>query len=113
MGDGGGEGEQKKSPPLPRFARPLPLWDLCINHRMWLDISKMKGGDVMSQRSNEQLSMADGLCHRSIGVNEALLRIGELIDWQAMGVELEKVHDRSGGAPSYPALLMFKALLLQ
>jgi len=67
----------------------------------------------MSQRSNEQLSMADGLCHRSIGVNEALLRIGELIDWQAMGVELEKVHDRSGGAPSYPALLMFKALLLQ
>jgi len=42
-----------------------------------------------------------------------LERIGELIDWRAVGELLRGLHDSPHGAPAYPPLTMVKALLLQ
>jgi IS5 family transposase len=47
------------------------------------------------------------------GRNEALERLGELIDWSKMARLLSSVHGSRYGAPGYPAVAMFKALLLQ
>jgi transposase, IS5 family len=66
----------------------------------------------MAERSLGQLSFADGLVART-GRNETLERLGELIDWSAIGRLLSPVHGSRYGAPGYPAVAMFKALLLQ
>lgn len=67
----------------------------------------------MAHKSSDQLSLADGLVHRQIGANEALRRIDELIDWSALEGQLSGVRQGELGPPTYPALMMFKALLLQ
>ena len=66
----------------------------------------------MTERSLGQLSFADGLV-AGTGRNETLERLGELIDWSAIARLLSPVHGSRYGAPGYPAVAMFKALLLQ
>jgi transposase, IS5 family len=66
----------------------------------------------MAERSLGQLSFADGLV-AGAGRNETLERLGELIDWPAVAQLLSPVHGSRYGAPGYPAVAMFKALLLQ
>jgi transposase, IS5 family len=66
----------------------------------------------MAERSLGQLSFADGLVAGS-GRNETLERLAELIDWPAIAQLLSSVHGSRYGAPGYPAVAMFKALLLQ
>jgi len=66
----------------------------------------------MAERSLGQLSLADSLV-AGTGRNEALERLGELIDWRAIAQLLSPVHGSRYGAPGYPAVAMFKALLLQ
>ena len=66
----------------------------------------------MAERSLGQLSLADSLVAGK-GRNEALERLGELIDWSMIGRLLSPVHGSRYGAPGYPAVAMFKALLLQ
>jgi transposase, IS5 family len=66
----------------------------------------------MAERSLGQLSLADSLVAGK-GRNEALERLGELIDWSLIARLLSPVHGSRYGAPGYPAVAMFKALLLQ
>ena len=66
----------------------------------------------MTERSRGQLSFADGLV-AGTGRNETLERLGELIDWSVIARLLSPVHGSRYGAPGYPAVAMFKALLLQ
>jgi transposase, IS5 family len=66
----------------------------------------------MAERSLGQLSLADSLVAGK-GRNEALERLGELIDWSMIARLLSPVHGSRFGAPGYPAVAMFKALLLQ
>ena len=66
----------------------------------------------MTERSLGQLSFADGLV-AGTGRNETLERLGELIDWSVIARLLSPVHGSRYGAPGYPAVAMFKALLLQ
>jgi transposase, IS5 family len=66
----------------------------------------------MAERSLGQLSFADGLV-AGAGRNETLERLGELIDWPAIARLLSPVHGSRYGAPGYPAVAMFKAVLLQ
>jgi transposase, IS5 family len=67
----------------------------------------------MAERGVGQLSLVDHLVGEAAPVNAFLERASSLLDWS----ELEKVLAplRSGvmGAPSYPVLVLFKALLLQ
>jgi len=60
-----------------------------------------------------QLSLADGLAGRSGGREQVLARIDGLVDWPAVAALLGTLEPSRRGAPGYPALLMFKALLLQ
>jgi IS5 family transposase len=66
----------------------------------------------MSERSKGQLSLAESLVRQRPGANERLRRIEAVIDWRAVEKALRPLRsDR--GAPGYPALTLFKALLLQ
>jgi len=51
--------------------------------------------------------------HPRLGQNARLDRISDLLDWPAVEHSLGGVRSGRTGAPPYPALLMFKALLLQ
>jgi IS5 family transposase len=48
-----------------------------------------------------------------LGQNRRLERIGSLLDWGALERLLSGIRRGEVGAPPYPALLMFKSLLLQ
>jgi IS5 family transposase len=67
----------------------------------------------MSERDVGQLSFADGAVAAAAGGNAVLERISALIDWQPISALLSEIHAGKMGAPRYPSLLMFKALLLQ
>lgn len=67
----------------------------------------------MSERSIGQLSFADGLVSEAGWSNATLRRIGELVDWTEVGALLGGLRSGPMGAPSYPALALFKAMLLQ
>ena len=67
----------------------------------------------MSERKVGQLSFADEVVAASAGGNEVLERISRLIDWSRIEALLSELHAGRIGAPAYPSLLMFKALLLQ
>lgn len=41
------------------------------------------------------------------------LKVNDIIDWTPIEKRLETLYDPSKGRPSYPPLIMFKALLLQ
>lgn len=67
----------------------------------------------MSHREIGQLSLADHLVARGSRSNGLLDRLIELIDWPALGRIVSGLHSSRHGAPSYPPLVMVKALLLQ
>ena len=66
----------------------------------------------MSERRVGQLSFADGIV-ASAPVHEALERLSNLIAWNEIEALLSGVHGKKMGAPAYPALVLFRALLLQ
>jgi IS5 family transposase len=59
------------------------------------------------------LGFADHMVMRHGRPNELLTRVAELVDWAALRAILGGLHGSPHGAPSYPPLAMFKALLLQ
>jgi IS5 family transposase len=67
----------------------------------------------MSERKIGQLSFADTVVAAATGGNEVLERISGLLDWGRIEALLREVRGGRMGAPAYPSLLMFKALLLQ
>lgn len=67
----------------------------------------------MAERRIGQLSFADGLVADAGRANMGLLRVLELVDWTGVEALLGKLRRGPMGAPGYPALAMFKALLLQ
>ncbi len=68
----------------------------------------------MTERRIGQLSFADGLVSEAAGGNAKLERIAGLIDWGQVAGLLRGLRGASPmGAPSYPALPLFKALVLQ
>jgi len=67
----------------------------------------------MSHRTDSQSTLVDGLVHDKLGRNARLDKITELVDWDAIGRVLSPLRRGKRGAPPYPALMLFKALLLQ
>ena len=67
----------------------------------------------MAQRTDDQMSLAEALMHPGLGSNARLERIEKLIDWRPIAKALRELRRGERGAPPYPALQMFKALLLQ
>ena len=67
----------------------------------------------MAERRIGQMSFADGLVVDAARANAILQRISDLIDWRGVEAVLKGLRSGSMGAPGYPALAMFKALLLQ
>lgn len=57
--------------------------------------------------------LADALLPKGLGSNPRLDRIAELLDWPALEAVLSGLRSGERGAPPYPAVLMFRALLLQ
>ena len=67
----------------------------------------------MATKVSGQRGFADALMHPGLGTNRRLQRIDELIAWDAVSAVLSGLRSGQRGAPPFPALLMFKALLLQ
>jgi len=67
----------------------------------------------MSHRTAEQLSLAEVVVAQRGGQNQRLERIAGLVDWRALEVLLAGIYRAREGRPSYPPLVMLKALLLQ
>lgn len=64
-------------------------------------------------REMGQKSLAEVLLPANLGQNERLERIEQAVDWQPLGRLVAQVYSAREGRPSYPPLLMVKALLLQ
>ena len=67
----------------------------------------------MAERQVGQLSFADDLVADAGRANATLRRLAELIDWSEAEALLSGLRSGPMGAPAYPALALFKALLLQ
>jgi transposase, IS5 family len=67
----------------------------------------------MSERKVGQLSFAEGLVVQPVGGNAVLEKVAAFLDWEPIDRLLSPVRGGVMGAPAYPALMMFKALLLQ
>jgi IS5 family transposase len=68
---------------------------------------------AMPERKMGQLSFADGAVTASGGGNPVLERVSALVDWEPIERLLAELRSGKMGAPGYPSLMMFKALLLQ
>jgi transposase, IS5 family len=66
----------------------------------------------MSMRQTGQMSFIEAGIHRRKGLNDELDRMAALIDWPAIEKCLAPLNPARRGAPGYPALLLFKAVLL-
>lgn len=66
----------------------------------------------MHRRVGER-SLADALVAAQAGGNPTLERVAALVEWGAVERTLGGLHGAGRGAPSYPPLVMFKAILLQ
>lgn len=67
----------------------------------------------MAERLVGQLSLGEGAVVAASGSNEVLERVGALVDWVPVEAVLHDLRGGPMGAPGYPSLMMFKALLLQ
>ena len=67
----------------------------------------------MAEQILGQLSLADSVLRTGALGKAVLERVGALIDWQPVAQLLAPLRQGSMGAPRYPALVLFKALLLQ
>jgi IS5 family transposase len=68
--------------------------------------------EAMTERSKDQLSLADALVQQRAGQNERLGRIKALIDWAPVDRLLKPLRS-DVGAPGYPVGVLMRALLLQ
>lgn len=66
----------------------------------------------MTERSKDQLSLADALVQQRAGQNERLGRIKALIEWGPVDRLLKPLRSDLG-APGYPVGVLLRALLLQ
>ena len=66
---------------------------------------------MLGRRSNQK-TFFDEVVSKRISKNH-FLGINDMIDWTPIEKRLEILYDPSNGRPSYPPLVMFKALLLQ
>src|SRR3982074_1244513 len=66
----------------------------------------------MAERNLGQLSLVDHLVAGAAAGNEFLARGSVLVDWRSVEAVLAPLRSGPTGAPSYPAAVMFKALLL-
>lgn len=64
-------------------------------------------------REMGQPSLAESLLPETLGRNERLERIDEVVDWQRLGRLVSGVYSAREGRPSYPPVMMVKVLLLQ
>jgi transposase, IS5 family len=64
-------------------------------------------------RSSGQGDLGQAWLSPKLGRNDRLERIGQLFDWRAMDVLVAGLYSARSGRPSWPPLLMLKALLLQ
>jgi IS5 family transposase len=69
--------------------------------------------EKMAERRMGQMSFADNLVADVVEATTPLDRIAGLVDWREIGDLLSGLRSGRMGAPSYPALILFKALLLQ
>lgn len=67
----------------------------------------------MAERVLGQLSLADGVLRDCAPGNATLERMAALIDWEPIARLLAPLRQGRLGAPAYPSLALFKALLLQ
>jgi transposase, IS5 family len=67
----------------------------------------------MSVKQSGQFSFLEALAPQGLGRNGRLDRLNELVKWYRFEKVLSRVRSDGPGRPSYPPLLMFKALLLQ
>lgn len=67
----------------------------------------------MSERQLGQKSFADDLVAEAAGANAMLEQTGRLVDWREIEALLSGLRGGAMGAPAYPSLVLFKALLLQ
>lgn len=67
----------------------------------------------MSERRHGQLSFADELVADAARANATLEQTSRLVDWNEIDDLLKNLRSGTMGAPAYPALALFKALLLQ
>lgn len=67
----------------------------------------------MGGRGSSQAGLAEAFLHPSVGRNTRLEAIVDQFDWEALGAVLTRLRPGRMGPPSYPPLLMVKALLLQ
>ena len=64
-------------------------------------------------RRQSQAGFAEAFMHPLVGSNPQLDEIGAHLDWEALEAILSGLRAGRRGAPPYPAMLMFRALLLQ
>lgn len=67
----------------------------------------------MAERRIGQMSFADDLVRDTCRANGTLQRIAKLVDWGEVDALLGELRTGTMGAPAYPTLALFKALLLQ
>jgi len=67
----------------------------------------------MAERELGQLSLVDQLVGETAPSNAFLDRVSALVDWSAVETVLAPLRPGTMGAPAYPVLVLFKALLLQ
>lgn len=67
----------------------------------------------MAERCFGQMSLVDHLVSDAAPGNAFLEEVSVLLDWHAVGELLAPLRSSPLGAPGYPALALFKALLLQ
>jgi transposase, IS5 family len=67
----------------------------------------------MGEKRTGQFSFVDALMASGLGGNARLDRLNELVKWYRFEKLLARLRQAETGRPPYPALLMFKALLLQ
>jgi transposase, IS5 family len=67
----------------------------------------------MAERQIGQLSFTDELVVDAARANLTLQRVLELVDWRTVEALLSGLRSGTMGAPAYPSLALFKALLLQ
>jgi len=68
---------------------------------------------IMAERQIGQLSFTDDLVSDAARANVVLQRVSELVDWSTVDALLSGLRSGSMGAPGYPSLALFKAMLLQ
>lgn len=66
----------------------------------------------MAQRKS-QAGFAEAFMHPTVGRNPRLEEFSRQLDWEALETILSGLRAGKRGGPPFPALLMFKALLLQ